>query len=309
MATDGEVSFWDGVAYNAVDFRQLDSPLLMPGPASAPFSSRSGRQVNGAGLAVTVAPAGNGSVSVSAGAGVIYDNAHAIQGAWRFTIPTAKTGIALPARPGVGTSRIDLVVARIYDSGIGVGAVKEVKIEVISGAAAASPSAPALPALSFELGRLTVSATSGAAIPLVSTTQVTTAAGGILPVATTTERNALVTAGIAYRGLVVDNAQTGNLEKFESGTTWRTLHHRAIDGTASVSAPGVDFTSPTTTNISFPAGLFSAAPNLTFGLPSTGARCVVTVTSKSATAATLTAYNTTSAAAAGFTFDWLATEF
>jgi hypothetical protein len=225
MATDGKVTFWDATSgaptYNAQELRQLDSPILMPGPASSPFSGRSGRQVNNSGLAVTVTPTGNGSVSVSAGAGVIYDNAYAINGAWRFALPTAKTGIALAARPGAGTTRYDLVVARIYDSGIGVGAVKELKIEVVTGTASATPSAPALPALSMLLSTLgPITSTSGAAIPKVDSSAVTVAAGGVLPVATDTERDALEAAGIAYPGLAVFNIQRGRIEMFVSAGVW-----------------------------------------------------------------------------------------
>jgi hypothetical protein len=234
MATDGKVTFWDAdaqtklPAYNAQELRQLDSPLLMPGPASAPFSGRSGRQVNGSGLAVTVDPTGAGSVTVSQGAGVIYDGSYAVQGAWRFATSGAKT-VALAARPGSGTSRIDLVVARIYDSALaGAGSVKELKIEVVTGGGSfggtvgATPTAPSLPPLSLLLSTLTVTSTSGAAISKTDTTAVTVAAGGILPVATTAEMNALKTAGIAYRGLVVDNAQTGVLHRY-NGTDWKVL--------------------------------------------------------------------------------------
>jgi hypothetical protein len=230
MATDGKVTYWDATSgsptYNAQEMRQLDSVGHTPGPASAPFSGRSGRRVNNAGLAVTVDPTGAGSVSVSPGGGVIYDGAYATQGAWRFVLPSAKT-VALTARPGSGTSRIDLVVARIYDSALaGAGSVKELKIEVIAGGGAfggtigATPTPPSLPPLSIELARLTVTSTSGAAISKSDTTAVTVAAGGILPVATTAEMEALKTAGIAYRGMVVDNAQTGVLHRYD-GAQWK----------------------------------------------------------------------------------------
>jgi hypothetical protein len=246
MATDGKVTFWDATSgqptYNAQEMRQLDSPLLMPGPASAPFSGRSGRQVNNSGLAVTVDPTGAGSVTVSQGAGVIYDGAYAIQGAWRFATSGAKT-VALAARPGSGTSRIDLVVARIYDSALaGAGSAKELKIEVVTGSANATPSAPALPPLSLLLSTLTVTSTSGAAISKTDTTAVTVAAGGILPVATTAERDALVTAGIAYRGLVVDNAQKGALERYTgAGGVWDELIDTVVD--YSSGTPGFSYAS------------------------------------------------------------------
>lgn len=218
MATDGFASRINGVEYAAVDERRMDSALLMPGPASSPFSARSGRRVNGSGLTVSVGGSPE-AWTVSPGAGVIYDPAYASQGAWRFEIPSAVSA-NLPARPGVGQSRIDLIVARIYDPGaLGSGSA-EVKIERVNGVSGASPSAPSMPALSIELARLLVPASG--TITITQSARRTVAAGGVLPVATTTEMDQLETDGIAYRGLVVDNAQTNALYRYD-GTDWKAL--------------------------------------------------------------------------------------
>lgn len=222
MATDGKATWWDASsgapAYVAQELRQIDALEVMPGPVSEPFSGRPGRRVNGKGLEVTVSSTGNGSVTVAAGVCLLYSSAQASQGVWRAQFPQIGP-IALGARPTSGQSRIDLVVARLYDSGSGVGSVKEAKIEVIAGSPNATPSAPSLPAgaIYLELDRLTVP--SSGTITHVQTTQRTVAAGGILPIDTTAERDALVAAGIAYRGLVVDNAQTGGLERY-TGSGW-----------------------------------------------------------------------------------------
>lgn len=218
MPTHGHATRLNQVAYNAVDERRLDSALLMPGPASQPFSSRSGKRVNGAGLGVSVS--GNPeNWFVTPGAGVIFDGNYATQGPWRVEIPAQVSG-AMPPRPATGQSRIDLIVARIYDTdAIGSGP-RDVVVERVNGTAGTSPSAPATPALSLLLATLTVP--NSGSITVAPSTQVTVAAGGILPVATTAERDALVTAGIAYRGMVVDNGQTGRLERY-NGTTWKGL--------------------------------------------------------------------------------------
>lgn len=215
MATDGFASRINGVEYAAVDERRMDSALLMPGPVSAPFSGRSGRRVNGAGLTVSVG-GGPEAWTVSPGAGVIYDPAYASQGAWRFEIPSAVSA-NLPARPGVGQSRIDLIVARIYDPGALGSGLAEVKIERVNGASGASPSAPSLPALSVELGRLLVPASG--TITVTQSTRRTVTAGGVLPVATTAERTQLVTDGIAYPGLTIFNEQTKRQEVY-GGSGW-----------------------------------------------------------------------------------------
>lgn len=223
MATDGFASRINGVEYAAVDERRMDSALLMPGPVSAPFSARPGRRVNGAGLTVSVG-GGPEAWTVSTGAGVIYDPAYASQGAWRFEIPSAVSA-NLPARPGVGQSRIDLIVARIYDPGALGSGLAEVKIERVNGASGASPSAPSLPALSVELARMTVPASG--TITVTPSTRRTVAAGGVLPVATTAEMEDLETDGLAYPGLTVYNLQTKSLftydgTEFQGDSGWIT---------------------------------------------------------------------------------------
>lgn len=223
MATDGKATWWNASAgtpaYNAQELRQLDSLNVMPGPVSEPFSGRSGRRVNGSGLAVTVSSTGAGTVSTTPGVCLVYSSAQSSQGVWEVTFP-AVGPIALSARPPAGQSRIDLVVARLYDSDSGIGTVKEAKIEVIAGTASGTPSAPSLPAMAFELDRLTVP--NSGTITHVQSTQRTVAAGGILPVATTAEMDALKTAGIAYRDMVVGNEQADALYRY-NGTSWRPI--------------------------------------------------------------------------------------
>jgi hypothetical protein len=192
--------------------------MLPGGASSAPFSAKSGRRVNGAGLQGSVGGAPE-AWTMTPGAGVVYDPAYASQGAWRFYIPSAVTGL-FAARPGAGQSRIDLLVARIYDAvAIGSGPA-EVKIELLQGQAAADPQPPTPPAgaIVHELTRFTVPSTG--AITATQSTARTVAAGGILPVATTAERDKLKADGIAYAGLVVNNAQSDRLERY-NGTAWK----------------------------------------------------------------------------------------
>lgn len=223
MATDGPVNRWNGVDYAAADERLLASPLLMPGPVSAPFSARSGRRVNGAGLAVSVGGSPE-AWTVTPGPGVIYGSAHPSAGGWAFALPNAKTE-NLPARPGVGLSRIDLIVARIYDTDVIGSGSREFKVERVTGTPNASPAAPSLPALSFELGRMVVP--NSGVITVTQSIERTTAAGGVLPITTTVEMEKLKTDNIAYRGLVVHNAQTDSLHRYD-GTNWK----RQIDASS-----------------------------------------------------------------------------
>lgn len=215
MATDGKVLRWNNVEYVAVDERRLNAVNLMPAASAAPFGSRGGRRVNGAGLAVSVG-GGPEAWTVTPGAGVIYDTTYSSQGAYPFEIPSAVTA-TMPARPGSGLSRIDLIVARIYDVDISVGSASEVKIEIVAGTAASSPTAPSVPPLSLVLAALTVPNT-GSIVVTANTTRAV-AAGGILPVATTAERDALPNP---WNGLTVADEQTGLLE-YRMGADWKAL--------------------------------------------------------------------------------------
>lgn len=242
MATDGYASWINGPEFGGLDLRRADSVLQMAGPISAPFSVRSGRRVNGSGLTVSVGGSPE-AWTVSPGPATVADPAYATQGAWRISIPNAVSA-NLPARPGAGQSRIDVIIARIYDPvAIGSGTA-EVKIERLNGGAATTPSAPTPPvgSITFELGRLLVPASGP--IVVTQSTRRTVAAGGVLPVATTEERNKLKDDGIAYQGLVVDNAQTGSLERY-SGTDWKVLADVSDTGWVDISvAAGWTASSP-----------------------------------------------------------------
>lgn len=67
----------------------------------------------------------------------------------------AVTNVAVGAAPGAGSSRIDLVVARVYDTEYGE-ATDSWTIEVVAGTAGPSPVAPAVPAGSIALARVAV---------------------------------------------------------------------------------------------------------------------------------------------------------
>lgn len=233
MATDGIVARFNSVAYSAGDERLLDSVLHGPGPASAPFSARSGRRVNGSGLQVSVGGSPE-AWSVTPGAGTIFDSANAAAGGWRYAISSAKSA-ALPARPGSGTTRIDYLIARIYDTDVLGSGPRELKIEHVAGTAGSPGTPPDMTSrpLSHILATLTVPATGPISISQSSARAV--AAGGILPVATTDEMVKLKTDGIAYEGMFVDVAQVERLYRYD-GTDFIAVQNQ---GYAPVSTPTV----------------------------------------------------------------------
>ena len=260
MASDGYVSRLNSVEYAARDERLLDSVLQMPAGSGA-FSARGGRRVHAAGLQASVGGSPE-AVTVTAGAGLVSPAAGST-GGYAFAIP-ASVSVVLPARPSTGLSRIDLVVARIYDVDESVGSTREVKIEHVPGTPSGSPSAPATPSLSLVLATLNVP--SSGTISVTQSTTRTVAAGGVLPVATTAERDALT----PYAGLVVHNAQAGGLQVHD-GTAWRTVTpDQPRVGTASQLCTNADTTYTGTITFSppFPSGV---TPKVIVSVPQTGA--------------------------------------
>lgn len=148
--------------------------------------------------------------------------AAASQGGYPFIHDDGSTQYTILPGDPLG-ARIDLVVLRVRHNDHDSSGFTDSGIVVLKG----SPTTglvPVVPAGCLPIRELNVSATASAGSGGVTIgtdrRTYTTGAGGILPVATTAERNAISTAGIAYRGLVVDNAQADRLERW-NGSVWK----------------------------------------------------------------------------------------
>jgi hypothetical protein len=186
MAGDGFALRFDSVLYPAANDRLLQAVLAAPASSTR---ARAGVRAGG-GLEVTIDSSGSGTWTVAPGGGIITDTG-AGPGSYPFVIPSTVSR-ALGTRPGGGTSRIDEIVAVIknVDERPADGAgVREVDIVVITGTAGASPTAPAIPAGQLRLGELLVPAAG--AISVSKPPPRTAALGGVIPVASTTERDAI----------------------------------------------------------------------------------------------------------------------
>jgi hypothetical protein len=107
-------------------------------------------------LAVTQRAAGaNLSVDVAAGR-VVVPVTDAPNLGSALCVSTAVNNLTVAGAPGAGTSRIDLVIARVYDASIIGGSINGWQLEVVTGTPAASPAVPATPASSIVLARIAV---------------------------------------------------------------------------------------------------------------------------------------------------------
>jgi hypothetical protein len=143
--------YMQNVAYPARTDRLMVDAMRSPGLAGSASD-----------LAVTQRAAGtNMSVDVANGSCVIAGTDTAGQGSY-LCKSTAVENVVLDAAPGVGNSRIDRIVARVYDGQVIGSGPSEWTIEAVTGTASPSPSLPSLPNSCLELARVTVASGTAA---------------------------------------------------------------------------------------------------------------------------------------------------
>lgn len=222
-------SRFNTVEYDASHERLVDAVLAHPGSATLP---RAGKRP-GTGLEVTTG-GGPEAATVAAGAGVVVDTSG---GGGYFFSNTAPVDLVLAARPGVGNSRIDFVVARVKNEDARPGDTdRQVEFAIVQGTAGASPTAPTIPAGQLRLARLTIP--SSGSIVVTQPAQRTAAAGGVILVADATERDAI---SPMFDGIMVYREDTDCYEGRVNGawarvgpiddTGWITLASATVTGT------------------------------------------------------------------------------
>jgi len=115
-----------------------------------------------AGGALKVGPRAAGanmSVDIAPGTAIIAGDSEAGQGSYRVR-SSAVENLPVGAAPG-SNSRIDLVIARVRDATVVGGVSSDWLLEVLPGAVAMSPVAPALPASAIPLAEIVVVAAAG----------------------------------------------------------------------------------------------------------------------------------------------------
>ena len=123
--------------------------------------------------------------------------------------------------------RIDLVCFKVEDSAYSGGANTS-SLVVVAGTPASSPAAPSAPANSIILAQVSIVAndTSITTGEITDRRQYMSALGGLIPVAGSTERDALT----AYEGQGVYRADNDTIEAY-SGSAWKTWYPYSRTGT------------------------------------------------------------------------------
>lgn len=165
--------------------------------------------------------------------------------------------VPITAAPA-SNSRIDVIWVRHQDNTTGDGASTPI-FGVTAGAAAASPTKPAIPTGALELGTLRVyagtTAANGGSNTLTETYQMTAMQGGVVPFRNTTERDAWTTAPNGTYGFMLDSGA----EVMRRGGAWVPTP-RIVTGNFLLPVQGVGVNQ--TVPIVFPAGVFTSPPNV-----------------------------------------------
>ena len=173
----------------------LDSGVLSGGSVIGVYGGVTG----GAGLAVS--PGTGMTVAVGPGSFVVPNSASPSAGGYVSTLSQQATLTVQTADPS--NPRIDLVCANVTDNG---NSTSSGEVQIITGTAAASPSAPSAPANSITLAQITVpaAATSIVSGNIADTRPYTVAAGGVLVNSKT------LGLGAGYNGLLAFDPASGS---------------------------------------------------------------------------------------------------
>src|SRR5262245_1296163 len=198
--------------YAAQHERLFDLMRLAPGATG--LTAKTGRRL-GSGLELAVA-GDSSSVTVQPGVCTI-GSPNATGGPYIVAVNAAKT-ITMPAKPGAGLQRRDLVVVRVYDEDVAEAptTLREARVELVTGSAAASPSNPAQPVLTHVVGVLNT--TNTATTIVAGTIEYAWGSGGIGVVGSVAERNAL---GL-FDGLMVYRSDLSAYQARIAGA-WQTI--------------------------------------------------------------------------------------
>jgi hypothetical protein len=203
-------------------------------PNNSKVRARAGLRPDGGG-AVTVSP-GTMTVNVAA-LSCWVDSPTAGQYGFPFV---SDASVALTIDPGDATQvRVDVIAVVVRENAFDGGGATTAQIEVIKGTPGAG--APALPAAALPLRNISVHAGASTGTGGLSNSNLSTdrrtwtvAAGGVLPVASQTERDALSSSNTLR---LVYRIDTGHIEVYNKATSqWDTLY--VVEDTGWVSRPG-----------------------------------------------------------------------
>lgn len=166
------------------------APFLLGATAARPLGARSGVRP---GTSTSTVTATSTTWSVAAHAGVIDGESANEAGPYAYSFDAVVSGSMTAANATY--ARIDLISVQVSDPAESDGSsTPSIAIVYTTGTAAPSPAVPTTPARAFNLAQINVPASGGGAPSVVWVAPYLTAAGAVIPVRNTTERNAAASA-------------------------------------------------------------------------------------------------------------------
>lgn len=223
-------------SYSARSFR--NALAGMKGWDGVPLSGRQGIRPMGGSSANVVTLSGS-TITVNLHAGEISPGWAAVTGTYDVALTAIETHSLTPA--DATNPRKDIVIGRVYDNDESASGLRLYRSEYIAGTAGPSPAEPAVPQGGIRLATIDVPQSGGGSPVVTNNYTLTAAAGGVLPVRTQTERDALVSP---YSGQTVHRMDKG-WQEHHDGTAWKVYPNAVSFGATS------EFTSPSTGQVAF----------------------------------------------------------
>ena len=201
--------------YTGEDMRLALSALEFGANVARPLGVRSGVRI---GTPTTTASASGFTWTVAEHSGIVDVQTSATAGGYLYAITVAETGAITAAN--ATHPRKDILTIRVDDPQEDATGTPLIAVEYTAGTAAAVPTVPATPTRSMVLARIDTPASGGGDPTVTWLAPVTVAAGGIIPVADNTARDALSTAYGATQTLYATHATDGLITWAKGGAAW-----------------------------------------------------------------------------------------
>ncbi len=203
-------------AYSGRMLRQTLSPLVGGASASRPLGARTGVRP---GTSTTTVTATSTTWSCGPFAGVADLETASEAGPYPFAFDAVATGSVTAANASY--ARVDIIYVQISDPAESDGSsVPSVVRGYLAGTASASPVAPTPPARSFVIANINVPVSGGGSPSVTWVAPTTVSAGGILPVGTLAQLNAISGVTGQYAAVTSDSTVTNRGLYFWNGTAW-----------------------------------------------------------------------------------------
>lgn len=216
-------------SYSARSFR--NALAAMKGWDGVPLAGRQGIRPMGGSSANIVTLSGS-TITVNLHAGEVTPGWAAVTGTYDVALTATETHSLTPA--DATNPRKDIVIGRVYDHDESASGLRLYRSEYIAGTAGPSPAEPAVPQGGIRLATIDVPQSGGGSPVVTANYTITAATGGVLPVRTQAERDALVSP---YNGQTVHRMDKG-WQEHHDGTAWRVYPNAVSFGATS------EFTGP-----------------------------------------------------------------